>query len=275
MDITDEIIKLTGSEPGPAVMVIAGTHGEERAGILALQELMPTLRIKSGTLYMAFANPEADRLGVRFTGKNMNRCFYEGNTGTDYEDIRARELMAIFDRCDALLDLHSFGDEEGEPFAICEDISVKVALNLAPNIIITNWTTAQPKGTDSYMWFKGKVGIGVECGSNAKADKYKLFAIRVIKQFLASYNMLDYTGPASAKSKRIFAIRMGVQRTDERYQLDPRLKHLQRLRAGQVIGSQGAETYVTQHGDHIVFPRTDPIIGSQAFLLAQRTKLNG
>ena len=273
MDITDEIITLTGPEPGPAVMVIAGTHGEERAGIMALQELIPTLKITRGTLHLAFANPAADKLGVRFTGKNMNRCFYEGNAGTDYEDVRARELMAVFDQCDALLDLHSFGDEDGEPFTICEDLSVKAAMHLAPNIIITNWTTAQPKGTDSYMWFKGKVGIGVECGPNSQAETYKAFAIKVIEQFLGYYQMSDGASQALPARKRIFAIRLGVQRTDERYHLDPRLKHLQRLRAGQIIGSQGGETYIAEHGDHMIFPRTNPIIGSQAFLLARRVKL--
>jgi CheY-like chemotaxis protein len=119
--ITNNIVTITGSQPGPVVAIFAGVHGNERAGVYALQRLIPDLKITKGTVHFAFANPPAIEANVRMVTKNLNRCFYAGNDGTDAEDIRARELMQVLDGCDALLDLHMFYDKKNKPFVICED----------------------------------------------------------------------------------------------------------------------------------------------------------
>ena len=124
--ITDEIVKLTSDIPGPTVALFAGSHGNERAGIYALEKLLPTLTPTKGTIYIAFTNPPAIAANERMITKNMNRCFIANNQGDSYEDKRARELMNVLDDCDALLDLHMFYDK-GKPFAICEENALQVA----------------------------------------------------------------------------------------------------------------------------------------------------
>ena len=73
--MTKDIITITGAEPGPTVAIFAGVHGNERAGVYALEALIPRLTITRGTLYLVFANPAAIEANVRMVNKNLNRCF--------------------------------------------------------------------------------------------------------------------------------------------------------------------------------------------------------
>ena len=97
ISVTSEIIKMTASLPGPTVAIFAGVHGNETVGVLALQELIPKLKLIKGTLYLAFANVPAIEQNVRLVNKNLNRCLFAGNDGTTYEDQRARELMTVLE----------------------------------------------------------------------------------------------------------------------------------------------------------------------------------
>src|SRR6185369_17926132 len=119
--ISPEVIELSSGKPGPSLAILAGVHGNELAGVYALQELLPTLKPTRGKVYVAFANPPAIEANTRMLNKNLNRCFVADNHGTTPEDERARELMKMLDKCDALLDLHMFYDDDGVPFVICED----------------------------------------------------------------------------------------------------------------------------------------------------------
>jgi predicted deacylase len=69
LKVSSEIIKLTGSEPGPVLAIFAGVHGNETVGVLTLQELIPKLKLTRGTLYLAYANPPAIEQNVRMIGK--------------------------------------------------------------------------------------------------------------------------------------------------------------------------------------------------------------
>ncbi|MDF1682786.1 MAG: succinylglutamate desuccinylase/aspartoacylase family protein [Patescibacteria group bacterium] len=54
-----------------------------------------------------YANLEAIKQNVRFTEKNMNRCFLKEQNGNIYEEKRAKEIMEILDKSDYLLDIHN------------------------------------------------------------------------------------------------------------------------------------------------------------------------
>ena len=269
ISVTSEIIKKTASLPGPTVAIFAGVHGNERVGVLALQELIPKLKLTKGTLYLAFANVPAIEQNVRLVNKNLNRCLFAGNDGTTYEDQRARELMAVLDHCDALLDLHAFNDKEGEPFIICEDNSLEIATKLDPPLISTNWSEAEPGGTDTYMYKTNKVGICLECGPLSKAEEFKPLAIKSVYQFLKFYGLINSDVEYSTTLKRIIKASEAVMRRSEDFKLDPNLKSFQKLRAGQVIGSQDGKEFVAKDGDYIIFPRPQAQIGAEAFIIGR------
>lgn len=270
--ITSDIIAITGLAPGPTVAIFAGVHGNERAGVYALQQLLPTLTVTKGTLYIAFANPPAIEANVRMIAKNLNRCFYKGNTGTDPEDVRARELMTVLDKCDALLDLHMFYDQKDKPFVICEDNALDLAQKLDVDIISTNWTAVEPGGTDGYMYENGKIGVCVECGPLALSEEYTDFTIKTIYQFLSYFDMTDQDIVFSAKPKRLVRAKMAIHKTSESFVLSPGLRDFQKLTDGQLLASDGTKTFTAKANECIIFPHYNARVGEEAYIIGEESK---
>lgn len=271
--ISDEIITLTGALPGPEVAIFAGVHGNEQVGILALQELLPKLTLKRGTLRVAFANVPAIAQNVRLIDKNLNRCFVPHIDDAVYEGKRARELMKLLDGCEALLDLHAFNDPVGDPFIICESNVLELATKLEPEIISTNWAEAEPGATDGYMYGAGKIGICVECGPLSRPQEYLGVAVTTVKQFLTFFDMLEEPEPFSTTTKRIIRADHSVTRRADDLVLNPQLRSFQRLVQGEIIGSQAGETYVATEGDYIIFPRPHTPMGGEAFVIGREQEV--
>lgn len=266
--ITDEIIKIEGERPGPNVAIFAGVHGNERAGIYALQELIPTLRILKGSVYLAFANPPAIEANVRFVKKNLNRRFFHNNTGTGYEDTRARELMAVLDRCDALLDLHMFYSD-GEPFAICETPSLPIAEQFDISVIATNFTNVEKGGSDGYMFLNNKVGICVECGPLNRAREQKDYAIKTVYQFLQYYGLIAPTVPPSTQKKKVLKATHSIKKKSENTTLEPGFYNFDNLEPGETIAQDGKTVHIAGDGERILFPHYSARVGEELYIIAK------
>lgn len=269
MEITDQIFTIDSGKAGPTVMVIAGVHGNERAGVYALQELVPRLELTRGKLFVAFGNPAAINANVRMLTKNLNRCFYAGNNGTDPEDKRARQLMKYMDKAEALLDLHMFYDDDGVPFVICEETCLDMAKFFDVEIISTNWAETEPGGSDDYMYKQGKVGICVECGPISRSKEYTGFAIKTTLQFLKYYGMVKVDIKLSSKTKKIIKTYKTVYRTNQDYRLTPGLKNFQELPEGKLILRDGDKEYFAEAGDCVIFPHYKARIGEEAYVLGK------
>lgn len=272
ISVSPEIITVGGTRPGPTLAIFAGVHGNETAGVLALQELLPRLKVTRGTLLIAFANPPALEANVRMINKNLNRCFFPDNNGNAPEDIRARELMAVLDTADALLDLHMFYDDDGLPFVICEDDAVPLARKFDVDIISTNWDEVEPGATDWYMFKQGKPGVCVECGPISKAAEYKDFAIRTIYQFLRYYDMTEEKVAFSVKPKRIIKANYPVYKSSENFILTPGLHNFDRLQEEQVIARDGDKEFKGSEGQCIIFPHYKARIDEEAYIIGTELK---
>lgn len=264
------ILTIKGDKPGPTVAVFAGMHGNEKAGVYALHELLPTLAIHRGTLHIAFGNPPAIDANVRMLEKNLNRCFYKDNTGTSAEDVRARQLMAVLDTCDALLDLHMFYDDAGEPFIICEDNALDIAKLFDITIVSTNWTATEPGATDGYMYEQGKIGICVECGPISKSREYAPFAKEITLQFLQHFGMVSGAATTKKLNNQINIVAYKtVHKTSESFTLLPGFRNFQALQAGQCIASDKHTNYYAQEGDYIIFPHYKARVGEEAYIVGR------
>lgn len=269
---TSSITKITNGKPGPTLAIFAGVHGNEKAGVFALQELLPSLTITKGKLFLVFANPPAIKANVRMVNKNLNRCFIEGNKGSEPEDVRARELMKILDECDALLDLHMFYDDSGLPFVICENNALDVASKFDVDTISTNWVASEPGATDGYMYTNGKVGICVECGPISKAKEYTEFAKKTIYQFLKYFGMTHKPVAYSQEPKRIIRAQGAIYKTTEDFKLSEGLRNFDKLSAGQIIATEANKTYKAKIGECIIFPHYNARIGEEAYIIGTETK---
>lgn len=107
-----------GADPGPHVVVVALTHGNEIAGAVVLDELLRAgLRPSRGRLSLVFANLDAfarfdpaNPTGSRYVDEDFNRLWDNATldgTRASRELTRARELRPLFESADRLIDLHS------------------------------------------------------------------------------------------------------------------------------------------------------------------------
>ena len=105
-------------EPGPHVVVMALTHGNEICGAITLDKLFRAeIRPRRGRLTLAFNNVAAYRefdprypIASRYVDEDFNRLWHPATLDgprQSTELARARVLRPIVDSADLLLDLHS------------------------------------------------------------------------------------------------------------------------------------------------------------------------
>jgi len=154
-----------GLQPGPRLIVLGAVHGNEIAGVRAIERVLGelesgALRIQRGCLTLIpITNPLAHQLGTRSGDRNLNRNLRPTAVPQDFEDRIANVLCPLLAAHDALLDLHSF-NSQGEPFAligpennagVLEPFShaaheARLARHLGPNRIVEGWMSAYEQG---------------------------------------------------------------------------------------------------------------------------------
>ena len=265
----NQIVKLTGKNPGPTLAILGGVHGNEKAGVLTIEWARENLQINSGTVYLVVANAEAVASSVRQINKNMNRCFLAGNAGTAYEDGRARELMQLLDGCDALLDLHASSSDKSTPFIICEPPSFAIAKLFGVPLISTGWDAIEPGATDGYMFRQNKVGICVECYGKAELETGVALAKECILRFLAYFGVIDYDYQPPSQEPRLFCAQAAIKKQTDDFSFARTFVDFETLVPGELIATDGGQKYFAQPGDVLLFPDAKCKIGDEVFVLGR------
>lgn len=128
-DGIDYVHSFDSGVAGPHVMVMALTHGNEVSGAITVDAfLKKNLRPVRGRLTLAFGNVEAyhsfdpdDIDATRFLDEDMNRVWLPAKLEGYLDSVelrRARQLRAVVDSVDLLLDIHSM-HEEAPPVMMC------------------------------------------------------------------------------------------------------------------------------------------------------------
>ena len=128
-DGVDYVHSFDSGVAGPHVMVMALTHGNEVSGAITVDAFLKKgLRPVRGRLTLAFGNVEAyhsfnpdDIDATRFLDEDMNRVWLPEKLQGDLDSVelrRARQLRAVVDSVDLLLDIHSM-HEEAPPVMMC------------------------------------------------------------------------------------------------------------------------------------------------------------
>jgi len=100
---------------GPTVLLMAGNHGDEYPGQIAIMRLMRELKLEevSGRVILVPAiNMPAAKASTRLSpldGKNLNRCFPGDPAGSPTEVIAHYLTTEIFPQVDVVIDLHTGG----------------------------------------------------------------------------------------------------------------------------------------------------------------------
>ena len=108
-------ITVAANGSGPSVLLVAGNHGDEYEGQIALMKLVRSLdpaRLQGRLIVLTAANFPAVMAGRRVSpidGGNLNRAFPGNANGTPTEMIAHYIESVLLARCQVCLDLHSGG----------------------------------------------------------------------------------------------------------------------------------------------------------------------
>ncbi|MFQ5817807.1 MAG: succinylglutamate desuccinylase/aspartoacylase family protein [Terriglobia bacterium] len=182
---------LHGSQPGPVLALVAGTHGYEYAPIVALQRLLARLdpREISGTVIIVHVANLPSFLGRTIyyspvDGKNLNRVYPGRADGTLSERIAYVITREVIARADYLVDLHcGDGNEALRPYtywmksgdARVDEASKQLALAFGLDHIIID--TDRPSDPARSLYCantaitRGKPAITTETGRLGSTDE--------------------------------------------------------------------------------------------------------
>lgn len=266
--MNQDIIKKSGEKSGKKLAVFAGVHGNEKAGVFALEKLIKDLEIEAGEVYFVYANPRAIEQDVRYTEKNLNRCFFK-EAGDSYEEKRAKELMPILDECDALLDLHASNNKEATPFIICGEDCREIVKIFDFGIVSFGWDDIEPGATDGYMYNQGKPGICLECGSVYQSEENSDLAYNSALQFLNYFGAISRPVEYNRKPQKVVQVFQAPKKKTNDFSFVKEFADFEELIPGQVFARDGQEEYVAKENECIIFPNSDKRIGDEVFVLGR------
>ncbi|MFO0877691.1 MAG: succinylglutamate desuccinylase/aspartoacylase family protein [Gemmataceae bacterium] len=108
-------IAVLNNGPGPTALVMAGNHGDEYPGPIAILKLMRELQpdqVRGRIILLPALNLPAVRAATRLSpwdGKNLNRSFPGRPDGTMTEQIAHFLTTVLFPAADIVIDMHTGG----------------------------------------------------------------------------------------------------------------------------------------------------------------------
>jgi predicted deacylase len=108
-------ITVISSGSGPTALLMAGNHGDEYPGQVALLKLLRELspaQVRGRLIIIPTLNMPAAKAATRLSpldGKNFNRCFPGNPSGTVSEILAHYLTTELFPRADLVMDLHTGG----------------------------------------------------------------------------------------------------------------------------------------------------------------------
>ena len=307
-------IEYASPEPGPRLIVTGSVHGNETCGAEGIRRVMRELdsgelRVARGTLTLVpVANPLAYAKRERNGDRNLNRNFTPSDDPKDFEDRVVNWLAPLFQRHEALLDLHStraatqpfatFGplDNDGplEPFRHSAKERA-FARSLGVTRFVEGWLSTYARGvqrrskagyanplnsdarygvgTTEYMRSVGGYAVTLECGQHDDPNSIDV-AHRAIHNALAHLRMSGEPAAPLAADYELLALREVVDRLHPDDRFAKQWSSFDRVRAGEVIGHRHDGTLVAAEQDGwIVFPDRNAHPGNEWFYLAEGVNL--
>jgi hypothetical protein len=255
------------AEAGPTMIVVGGIHGNEPAGVVAVQRVLRALareqpRMRGRVLALA-GNIRGLAQDVRYLDRDLNRRWYpehlarlrdQDRTLDSPEDTEQRELLEIFDRLDEqfdhpliVLDLHSFS-AEGPPFSVVADALRNRPIALDMRVPIIFGLEEAVDGTLlGYLADLGHIAIGFEAGQHDDPRTVENH-VAAIWQAMVTGGLIEASAvpeferhqarlaEAAADLPRAVEIvyRHAIRPSDE-FQMEPGWVNFQPLRRGQRV----------------------------------------
>jgi predicted deacylase len=286
------VIPLTivrGTQPGPTLALIAGTHGSEVAPILALQRVRAMLepaQLAGTVILVHVANvPSFLKRTIYYSpidGKNLNRVYPGNPAGTLSERIAHVITTEIIDRSDYLVDLHAGdGNESLRPYtywnklgldARVDSLARELALAFGHDHIVVD--TERPKDPQASVYTQNTAQLRGKPSLTTETGYLGVPAEEMIQRNVdGAFRLLRYLrmvpGPVEMVRHPIWFERTEVLASPATGVWHPVVERGQIVQAGTLIG------YVTDFfGDRVAEVRA-PFAGEMLYVVATPATTKG
>lgn len=286
----DRIInQVTGKEPGPTLIFFAGIHGNEPAGVFALQEVLASIQeqksLLKGTVIGITGNMQALSNGIRYVDTDLNRMWTSNGVmkNTRENCAEKEEQHALMEQLSMVIkentgpfyfiDLHTTSGAT-PPFITINDtiLNRKFALQFqTPVILGIEEFLSGPLLSYINEW--GYVSLGYESGQHDDID-----AIKNHKQFISK--ALQLTGLTHTPKIKSCTRADNFYEITYRYHLEPEdqfsmcngFKNFQPIAKGQHLASHNGN-WVDAREDGVIFMPLYQQQGNDGFFLIRKIPL--
>jgi len=289
MHANDEnIFQIRGSLSAPSVMIIGGTHGNERTGIAVVRQLQRDIAsakytVIGGTLTLVLGNPAAIKQNVRaIDGRDLNRYFSSEslrNNDGNIEWNRATQIAELIRQSDVVIDLHAT-NKPSVPFVASknDDAHRNVFRWFRPECVLVDpqyiFGGGVPVAIDEYADNQGKVGLCFETGW-VEDESITPQVFESVVRYLVDVGILEgEKSIAPDIDAAVYKIAGLISRDDRVFTFaDGRGKtSFEHIYANDVVGYHGDEAVVAENDGVIIFPKLPEhqFIGKPVCYLAKK-----
>lgn len=272
-----EKFSFEGDEKGISLLVLGAIHGNEVAGIGALNKLLKKIKsgeivIKKGKLVVIpICNVEANIKDVRQIDENLNRVMKVHENPITYEQKLANEIMPFIKDCDVMLDLHSTHCKGDEPFVFCDypkELNLKLIDVIDVDYVLEGWpdiyagqSEIEDYSTERACFECGKSGTTLECGYH-KEDKAIDVAYNAIINALKVFELIESDKPIKKEKTHILMKNFVVKKKEGK--LLKQYKHLDKVYKDEEIARyDDGEILRAQNDGYILLPNLECKIGAE------------
>ncbi|VVO12758.1 M14 family metallopeptidase [Pseudomonas fluorescens] len=271
----DYVHSFDSGKPGPHVLIMALTHGNEVSGAIAVDTLLRSgVRPRQGRLSLGFGNVEAyhrfdpqDIDATRFLDEDMNRVWLPSALDGERDSVelrRARELRPLIDSVDLLLDIHSM-HEESAPLMMCGACAkgLEFAKSLGvPATVVADAGHANGRRMRDYGGFgdvaSKKNALLIETGQHF-SKKSEHVALDVAARFLiateavAEADVLAFLSQEKPADQQFLQVTDPVIANSMDFSFTEDFRGLERIaHAGTVIARDGQREIVTPYDNSVL-----------------------
>lgn len=256
---------IDSGKPGPCLGITACTHGDEPAGLAAL-DYVRGLEIKRGSIYLIVVNLKGseaykkarnddERRAARFIDINFNRLPDDALTRDDdrYEIQRLKKLMPAFERFDCAMDIHSTTQEAPPMIVRGSSLPSDLIRGFPIDIMISRIDEFQI-GLPGFAFHGGEKMIPsfeIESGSHENPESEKL-AIECTKQLLINLDMIEGE-PGPAPKLLDYEICDTLLFPNKSYKLVKVLKNFEAIVKGQILANGDQGPLLAKEDGHAFF----------------------
>jgi len=248
--------------------IMVWVHWNEISWVKALDEIKSNLELISWKVYFVYANQKAIKKNVRFTEKNLNRCFLKNNNWNTYEEKRAKEIIDILEKSDYLLDIHNTTSFNSSlEFLITTHIDYAKYFNV--NKVVSHIDDIQKWWSDWFMDSIWKKWFCLECGSINYWDKEKskILAKKSILNFLKVTKNISWEPEVFDNDKLIIKMKLMYKTKSNDFKLAREFKDFEEIKRWELIWIDWKEKIINKQDSIILFAHNRKQVNSEWFCL--------